>query len=198
MSAQVSTTKLWRLCNPAAINNQLAPKHRDHLLGYSLTSAASSGLGRVKGIEVIDQFGTSPNVEIVRRDLMMLPSAKSLDGPVSAIQNPELDDFACYRIRGARRFTTQVVIDDQFVTGLHLDVKQALRLCLSASRQALSGRLDPTDALMCYKTRPTIGFPPFRGPTSDVFVANTLPDVSTLEHVNHLRELCVPAIVTLP
>src|SRR5262249_30876283 len=89
LSAQVSTTKLWRLCNPAAINNQLAPKHRDHLLGYSLTSAASSGLGRVKGIEVIDQFGTSPNVEIVRRDLMMLPSAKSLDGPVSAIQNPE-------------------------------------------------------------------------------------------------------------
>src|SRR5262249_14507340 len=149
-----------------------------------------------------DQFGTSTDVEIIRRDIMMLPSAFSLTDPVVPIPNPEIDDFACYRVRGVRRpaSSPQVVIDDDFVTGLHLDVKQPARLCPAAIRPpgTTGARLDPTDALMCYKTRPSIGFRSFRGPDGTVFIANTLPDAQALQRVNHLRELCVPAEVTLP
>ena len=199
-SASVTTTKIWRLCVPAAINHLVANKHRDHLLGYDLDGASFRLPDLVKGVEVTDQFGTSRDIEIIRRDLLMVPSAVSLSGPVDPIADPELDDFACYRVRGARRPPTspQVVIDDEFVAGLHLDVKQPMRLCLSAERPPGHARLDPADALMCYRTRPSVGFRSFRGPDSPVYVANSLPDADVLERVNHLRELCVPAVVTLP
>ena len=209
--ASVGTTKLWRFCNPAAVNGVLAPKHTDHIVGYNLDGASSFlPQGLVKGVQVVDQFGTSRDVEIIRRDLMLLPTAFSLTAPPSGpITNPEIDDFACYRVRGVRRpaSTPQVVIDDDFVTGLHLDVKQPMRLCLSAVRPPgfidpgpplHDDRLDPSDALMCYRTRPSIGFRSFRGPDGTVFINNALPDAEALERVNHLRELCVPAVVTLP
>jgi hypothetical protein len=152
-------------------------------------------------VQVVDQFGVSNDIELIRRELMMLPSAISTTGPVDPLTDPEIDDFSCYRIRGARRPASQpqVSIDDQFVAGLHLDIKGPLRLCLSARRTA-APRIDPTDALMCYKTRPSVGFRSFRGPEGAVYIANGLPELpaSSLERVNHLRELCVPAVVTLP
>src|SRR5262249_41645506 len=125
-----------------------------------------------------------------------------LTNPVVPLSNPEIDDFACYRVRGVRRppSSPQVVIDDDFVTGLHLDVKQPMRLCLSAIRTpgTIDERLDATDALMCYKTRPSNGFRSFRGPDGAVFTATTPPAPEALRRVNPLRELCVPAVVTLP
>src|SRR5262249_31325372 len=156
-----------------------APTHPDHLAGYIIKQTTPQ-FKRIPGRSVTNQFGTVV-VDLVRPDYLMVPSAKSLAGPPPLLV-PTVDHFKCYRVLKARTPVSNVAVDAQFGS-LTEDLKQPFRLCLPADKNG-SGVINPSVALMCYKTHLTPGTPPFRGPTGQVFIDNQF-GADTLV-VNHL------------
>jgi hypothetical protein len=181
-----------RLCAPADKRDEDpgAPTHPDHLLGYIAKGASV----KVANQTVVNQFGTI-NLDVVRPDILLVPTLKSLVSDPGALANPAVDHFQCYKVKrtkGAPRFVKipQVKADDQFGTAM-LDLLKPARLCVPANKNGE----DPTApqhmfSLLCYKTKNS----PFG--TVQTFTHSQFgPDQPLLIH---RRELCVPSQLNPP
>jgi len=193
-ASTVDLTRPKRLCAPADKRDEdpLAPLRPDHLVGYVLKQRTPK-VAPIRGQRVTNQFGTIV-VDLLRPDYLLVPAAKSLTGTPPALATPAVNHFKCYKVRGARTRVPAVEVRDQFGT-FTIDVKQPLRLCLPADKEG-EDLLGPLTALMCYKIRPSIGFPRFRGPDAPVYTSDQFGTLAP--RVKHQRELCVPSEVATP
>ncbi len=185
--------KVKRLCNPASVNGQDpgAADDLNHLVGYVVTNRTPRA-GRVPGQVVTNQLGTTV-LTVLRPLALMVPSAKSLDGPTTPLDPAGIDHYQCYAVGSAGKTRTAgLTIVDQFGTKT-LDVKRPSRLCVAVDKRD-EGVMDPNAALMCYQIRTSAGAVPFRGPDGPVYVANQFGSDTLL--VTRPTELCVPSTVT--
>ena len=135
---------------------------------------------------MVNEFGTML-VDVLRPDLLLVPSAKSLTAPPPALARPAVDHFKCYKVRGGRIRLPGVEVTDKFGT-LTVNVKKPIRLCVAADSG--NGILDPSAHLLCYQVRTASQSPRFEGP-GPIFVDNQFgPDTFA---VTRPTELCVPS-----
>jgi hypothetical protein len=176
-----------RLCAPADKNGGGIVDPVQHLLGYTLLG---SPFTKQTNLSIANQFGTI-KLDLTRRDLLMVPTAKSLTVTPPVLPPPTIDHFDCYRTKraqGAPKFVkTTVTVTDQFET-VDLKLVLPLRLCVPANKNGE----DPTapshpNLLLCYKTKSGR----FNGVVAHL--NNQFgPDDATLIH---RRELCVPSVL---
>ena len=179
-----------RLCAPANKNGEdpTAPNHPDHLQGH-LVSGPNV---KVANLTVTNsQFGTL-KLDIVKPDILMVPTLKSLDPNKlpEPLTDPVVDHFQCYkakRSKGSPKFQKilGVNVQDQFGTAT-LDLLKPIRLCAPANKNGE----DPTAPqhpfhLLCYKTKNS-AFGMKQAFTNDQFG-------SAQPLLIHRRELCVPS-----
>jgi len=176
-----------RLCTPTNKRREEPGIEADprHFVGYQLTKFRPR-LGRVRDVEVTNQFGAA-TVELLRPELLLVPSAKSLTDPATPLAS-EIDHYKCYRVRGARARVRDLLVEDQFGSAL-VDVKRPFRLCTPVDKNG-EGLFDAAQHLMCYEIRAPRLAPP------TVFVDNQF-GIGPLTP-KRARELCVPSLVMLP
>src|SRR5262249_51797084 len=125
-TSAVDLPKVATVCAPADKNGEdpSAPEDPTHLVGYAI---ASRGFARRTAQAVHDQFGDHL-LDVVKPARLLVPTAKSLDGPPSSPVGALVDHFQCYRVRGRRGGRIAgVQVDDQF--GAHVvDLLKPLRL----------------------------------------------------------------------
>ncbi|MCC6848671.1 MAG: PD40 domain-containing protein [Deltaproteobacteria bacterium] len=192
-ATQIGVADPRRVCNPANVDGQdpSAPTHPGHLLGYRIRRS-----GRIAPLprrqEITNQFGTI-TVDLVRPELLLVPSAKSLTGPPPPLNPVTLDHFQCYRVTRARTRVKGIPVVDQ-LGSLHVDVKRPRRLCVPVDKNGETpGAEQHAGVLACYDSRVANASLPFEGPR-ELFVANQFGSV-TLDRLRP-AELCVPS--TLP
>jgi hypothetical protein len=190
-STTVDVVEPRRVCNPANVDgaDPSALTHPGHLLGYRLRrSGPLVALPRRQ--KIVNQFGTIM-VDLVRPELLLVPSAKSLTGPPPLLPPGTVDHFQCYRITRARTRVNGIPVDDQ-LGSLHIDVKRPRRLCVPVDKSGETpGAAQHPGVLTCYDSRVANESQPFVGP-SHLFVANKFGEAM----LDRLRpsELCVPSV----
>ncbi len=190
-ASTVNAYRQKRFCAPADKNGEDpgAPNEPIHLLGYAIKQTAPVTLP-VRNVLVTNQFGTIL-VDLLRPDLLMVPTNKSLVAPVA---NPPplpgtVDHFKCYSISRAAKFSAKGIdVTDQFGSRIN-DIKKPTRLCVAANKNN-EGIVNPAAELLCYQAKsPTR--PRFVGP-APIFINNQFgPDSIAL---TRLTELCVPSV----
>ena len=175
---------------------------------------------RQTNIKVENQFGTI-FVDTRRPNRLLVPSAKSLIGPVDPPDPASIDHFKCYRVRTRRRICEEdptvrcrrdadcdtgtcnlgfpkgitVTVDDQFDdTPKVFKVKRPRRLCTPVNKNG-EGIIDPETHLMCYKVRRAKGEPRHQR-VRGIRVNNQFGPLQL--DTRKPRELCVPSTKTLP
>ena len=171
-----------RLCAPAGDDD---PGLDHHLMGYTLDVTGRT----IPGQRLITRFG-SITVDLIRPDLLLVPTAIDHDGPPSA--SPVGTSMQCYHVEpsaGSPKFET---IDDVEVTDgletVRVDLVAPELLCVAASvngEQPPAG--DSTGDLVCYTTRSDSAFGDVRVFTRNRFGTD---DVRLI----HRRDLCVPIL----
>src|SRR5262249_23470954 len=133
-------------------------------------------------------FGTIA-VDVVRPQLLMVPSAKSISSMPPPLGPTTLDHFQCYKTHGGRTRINHIKVEDDFGT-IFVDIKRPVRLCEAVSK---NGEVvpQPNAHLMCYDVRLSAGST-FARP-GDVFVNNQF-GASTVQTFR-THELCVPSFV---
>jgi hypothetical protein len=190
-TTQVGVSEPRRVCNPANVNGSdpTAPDHEGHLLGYRIRR--SGPIVRLpRRQEISNQFG-SITVDLVRPELLLVPSAKSLDGPPPPLDPVTIDHFQCYRITRARTRLKNLPVIDQ-LGSLGVDLKRPRRLCVPVNKNGETpGAEQHPTVLTCYDSRVASSSLPFLGP-HHLFVANQFGSV-TLDRLRP-AELCVPSV----
>ena len=176
-----------RLCAPADKNGEGILDDVQHLVG---SDTLRTPFTKRTGFPVTNQFGTTA-IDLTRRDLLMVPTAKSLVAPPPPLLPPTIDHFQCYRAKrsaGSPKFPkTNVTVVDQFES-LTLTLLKPYRLCVPANKNGE----DPTapshtGLLLCYKAKASSSFGTLVAHINNQFG----PDDVTLIH---RRELCVPSV----
>jgi len=178
-----------RICNPAD-QDDLDPgalSDPAHLVAYRL-AGVQPRFARRRNQSVETAFGPI-TVDVVRPDMLLVPSAKSLSAPPQPLADSALDHFQCYRTQGGRTRIEHLKIADEFGT-IVVDVKRPVRLCVPVDKDG-EGIDDPTAHLMCYEVRlsSTMAF----APAGDVLVENEFG--ADRFEARRPRELCIPATV---
>jgi len=172
-----------RFCAPASKNGEdpTAPLDPDHLTAYTIKQD-SPRFTRVRDLVVANQFGTI-EVDLVRPEALLVPSAKSLIGPVGTY-TAAIDHYKCYKARGRFR-SGELHIEDQF-GAIDAAIKRPVRLCAPVDKNG-EGITDADTHLLCYQVRSAAG-----APTHDtLYTLNQFgPDAF---NVFGPRELCVPS-----
>ena len=178
------------LCAPSDKNGEdpTAPDDPEHLAGFPVTGTAP----RVTNVLVTNQFG-AVRVDLIRRSLLLVPTAKGLAAPPGPLVNPTIDHFQCYTVRrsaGTPRFTpiTGVAATDQF--GAHgLDLQRPRTLCVPANKndEDPNAPLSP-QALLCYKTRQRVRFGELTPFIDDQFVAQQVRIIRRID-------FCIPSTI---
>ena len=138
---------------------------------------------------ITNQFG-SIVLDLVRRDVVMVPSAMSLAGTPAPLPLPTIDHYQCYRTKrstGQPRFSPiSVSVANEIETATHTLVRP-YRLCVPTNKNGE----DPTAPvhpalLLCYRSKagPRFG-------TVDMSIDNQFG--SDGGKLIHRRELCVPS-----
>ena len=189
-TTQVRVADPRRVCNPANVDGSdpSAPSHTGHLLGYRIRrSGAPVALPRRQ--DITNRFGTI-TVDLVRPELLLVPSAKSLTAPPPPLNPVTVDHFQCYRVTRARTRVKGLSVVDQ-LGSLHVDVKRPRRLCVPVDKNGETPGVEQhATALACYDSRVANESLPFEGP-HELFVANQFGNV-TLDRLRP-AELCVPS-----
>jgi hypothetical protein len=190
-STTVEVDEPRRVCNPANVAgaDPSAPSHPTHLFGYRIRRAGVPVALPLRQ-EIVNQFGTI-TADLVRPELLLVPSAKSLTGPPPPLDPVTVDHFQCYRITRARTRVKGIPVVDQ-LGSLGIDVKRPRRLCVPVDKNGETpGAAQHPAALTCYDSRVAPSSLPFVGP-HQLFIANQF-GATTL---NRLRpaELCVPSL----
>jgi hypothetical protein len=160
----------------------------EHLVGYETLRTDFSRRSQ----RVTNQFGTIV-LDLTRRDVLMVPGAKSLFGPAQPLQPPVVTDhFQCYRARvgrGQPRFVKKTVsVTDQLET-VTVTLVRPYRLCLPTNKEDE----DPTAPnhpthLLCYRTSSQANFGTIDANVDTQFGPDDIRMI-------HRRELCVPSSV---
>ena len=178
-----------RICNPASVNDSdpNAPTNPDHLVGYKLRQREP--FTRMKDQRISDAFGQL-TVDVVKPELLLVPSTKSVTAPPPPVTTFGIDHFKCYGVKRGRRNIRGLHIEDQFGP-LTVEVKKPKRLCVPASKNG-EPVLDRVTHLMCYEARIASMDRPFVAP-EQLFIANQFGETS----IGRFRptELCVPAVL---
>jgi hypothetical protein len=185
---QVTLRFPHRLCAPASKGDELALDEDQHLTGYT---TMRTPFARRRNQTIVNQLGVVV-LDVTRRDVLMVPTAKSLTQTPTPLPPPTIDHFQCYRVkrsRGQPRFAKlDVTVGSQFET-LTETLLRPLTLCVPANK----GGEDPgapshPGALLCYKSRASANFG-----TIEANIANQFGT----DHVTliHRRELCVPSFI---
>ena len=185
---QESTRYPHRLCAPVSKNGEGILDPVPHLTGYVMEKPQFT---RRFNQKVVNQFGTT-TLDLVRPDILMVPTAKSLTAPPAPLGSLTIDHFQCYRVKRTRdtpKFEKITVrIADQLESFPNLVLVRPFMLCAPANKNGE----DPTapyhlQHLLCYKTRSNPGFG-----TTVAYLNNQFgPAQVTLIH---RRELCVPSL----
>jgi hypothetical protein len=199
-SSTSTISRMKRFCNPANKNggDPSAVDAPEHLAGYQIDSTAPR-FKFLTAYKVIDQFGEM-TLTLVKPDLVMVPTAKSLSGPPGS-PTFTFDHFQCFRVKLARKRVTGVNVVDQFnPNGLTVNVNRPLRLCRPVDKNG-EGIPDPVHQLMCYQVRQT-SKPRFsrRAPffIDNQFGPAALPPGPGTIVVTRPTELCVPSAIIGP
>ncbi len=179
------------LCAPADKNDEdpTAPSDADHLVAYKMRQRTPV-FARRTSVPVANQFGTFV-LDVVKPDLLLVPSAKSLTSTPPAPTAPAVDHFKCYKVARARAHINGVKVDDQFGT-LSLDVRKPTRLCIPADKNG-EGIQDSAALLLCYRARVHPGTPGFVPPSGPVFTNNQFGTMTA--RVVKTRDFCVPSLL---
>lgn len=194
-TSTVTAIEPQRVCNPASKNgeNPSAPDHTDHLVGYRIRR--TSGGASVLPDQIVTTAFGAITVDVVKPELLLVPSATSLASPPAPLGSTTLDHFQCYRVEHARTRLSDLTVVDQ-LGSLGIDVKRPRRLCVPVDENAEQpGAGAHALSLMCYDVRLRTPSRPFIGPRQ-VFIANPLGSAS-LERLRP-TELCLPATVGVP
>ncbi|HXJ33938.1 MAG TPA: hypothetical protein VMS22_07830, partial [Candidatus Eisenbacteria bacterium] len=176
-----------RFCAPIATSPP-APGADQFLVGYTVRQQ----FRRLEDRRVVNEFGTT-TVDVLRPDLLMVPTAASLDTAPSPLVPPLVDHFQCYRVRPSEGFSpvVGVTITDAIETVV-VDLVKPTRLCLPANKNdedpTASTRLDD---LLCYRPRSDAGFGTVTAFTQNQFGADKAKLI-------HRREVCVPSRLDPP
>lgn len=190
-STTVGVSEPRRVCNPADVagSDPTAPTHPGHLLGYRIRRSGPI-VTLPKRQQITNRFGTI-SVDLVRPELLLVPSAKSLTGPPLPLDPVTVDHFQCYRITRARTRVKDLAVVDQ-LGALGIDVKRPRRLCVPVDKNGETpGAGQHSAALTCYDSRVASSSLPFVGP-HHLFVANQFGAL-TLDRLRP-AELCVPSL----
>ncbi len=179
-----------RVCLPANVmgTDPAAPDHASHFVAYNILRKPK----RVKlprRLQIENRFGTT-TVEVIRPDLLLVPSAESLAAVPPRLDPAAVDHFQCYRVAHGRTRVKNVAVVDRLGT-LAVDIKQPRRLCLPVDQNGESpGAAAHGAVLACYDAGPAKSSRRFVGP-KQLFVANEFGGVT----FKRLRpaELCVPS-----
>jgi hypothetical protein len=181
-------SQLHKLCNPADKNDedQSAVTNPNHLDGYPASVTTTQAAG--KKVSITNQFGTI-TLTIQQALTVMVPSAKSLTGPIAPLASPG-DPFICYKVKYTG-FTTinGVKVEDEFTTpgSLTVNLNGINELCDPASvNNAGQGAAAHATHLLCYNVQNVSR----RSPSvwiNDMFQARKV-NVDL-----HVWELCVPS-----
>ena len=178
-----------RFCNPARLDDDpSALSDPDHLTGYELDQTSPHFLP-VFDVQVQNKFGLI-TVQLVRPDLLLVPSAKSLVAPPDP-PTPAIDHFKCYRVHGRQRITG-INVEDQFGT-LVLKARRPARLCVPVDKNG-EGIMHSDRSLLCYYIFQTSS-PRFQH-TDPFFVRNQFNSYDFT--VTRATELCVDSTVIEP
>jgi uncharacterized repeat protein (TIGR01451 family) len=177
-----------RLCAPADKNGEFpdAPTDPDHLIGHLVTAPRV----RVLNQTVVNQFGTV-KLDVIRPDVLMVPTLKSVTAPPPPLPQPSIDHFQCYKVKpsqGAPPFTKilGVKVHDQFETAI-VDLLKPVTLCAPANKRGEDPSApDHPSHLLCYQTKQA----PF--PATKTFTNSQFGPAQPL--LIHRRELCVPSL----
>lgn len=195
-------TRPLSLCTPADKNDEGITDPITHLKGYQikLTKTDPPQAPDVKhAVRVTNQFGELL-LDTLRPDRLLMPTAKSLTGPVDPPGLNNVDHYKCYKVRGrkgAPKFKPilGVSVSDQFIgqPPKLFDLKKPTRLCTPVDKNG-EGIKNPGTHLLCYQAKPTKGQPRHQ-PVSSIFVNNQFgPEI--LQTVKE-EDLCVPSAKTL-
>jgi len=160
-SHQTRVVKPVALCNPADRDGGGIDDAETHLSGFQIKSLVKHV--KQTGILVENQIGTL-SLDTVKEDRLLVPSAKSLEGPAVPPVDPPVDHFKCYKAKvskGTPRFPTgvQVTVADQFDgTARTFDVKKPTKLCLPVDKNG-EGIQRPDELVVCYSAKPAKGQP---------------------------------------
>ncbi len=191
-------TKPLALGNPANKNNEdpLAPLDEKHLKAYQLGTLPGAPPHVPHTVRVDNQFGTL-FVKTSKPDRLLVPTAKSLVGPIPPLVSPTLDHFKCYPVTiatGTPAFPAgkQATVVDQFNQAKTYDIKKPLRLCNPVS---VSGApiQDQEAHLLCYQIRRALGQP--NHVRIDHIHVNNAFGPEQLKTIKD-EELCLPSLKT--
>ena len=188
-TGSADVVKYAALCNPANLNGQGIADPVTHLASFKIKPDAK----HVKQSgPVATSFGELV-LETRTPDRLLVPSSKSLVGPVEPPAAPSVDHFECYPVKtpkGEEKFAAvEVELADQFTAAHTFDVKKATRLCVAVDKNG-EGIPDPGAALLCYEVK-SGKFEPKHEKREGVYVANQF-GAGQLDTVKE-EELCVPA-----
>jgi hypothetical protein len=176
-----SVAKPTDLCAPANVegNDTTAPGHAEHLESYQIKRVPGTGkFPKTLHQEVVDQFG-SLTIDLLKPERMLVPSAKSLTTPPSALSSPVTDHFTCYKARispGTSKFAPRLasVVVDQFGS-LSVNVMKLRRLCVPTDKNTEEpGAELHGEHLLCYQVKVQSSFTPVRAYTANQFGGETL------------------------
>jgi hypothetical protein len=182
-----------RLCAPANKNGEGIHDPVQHLVGYETVRTPFT---KVKGMVIVNQFG-STTIDLTRRDILMVPSSKSVtQTPPPPLVPPLIDHFQCYRAKrtaGTARFPkTPVTVGDQF-ENISESLLKPYRLCVPTNKNNEDPSAPTHQVLqLCYKAKSATKFG-----TVGVKVNNQFGDDDDITLI-HRRELCVPSVAPTP
>ncbi len=174
----------------------LAPLDEKHLKAYQLGTLPGAPPHVPHTVRVDNQFGTL-FVKTSKPDRLLVPTAKSLVGPIPPLVSPTLDHFKCYPVTiatGTPAFPAgkQATVVDQFNQAKTYDIKKPLRLCNPVS---VSGApiQDQEAHLLCYQIRRALGQP--NHVRIDHIHVNNAFGPEQLKTIKD-EELCLPSLKT--
>jgi hypothetical protein len=178
-----------RMCAPVEKDTVTIPVPPPHLTGYETLPTPFKAR---RNKTIANQFG-SIVLDLVRRDVLMVPTALSLDGQPEPLPLPTIDHYQCYRTKPARaqpRFQKIQVSVKNGIEDASFTLVRPYRFCVPANKNGE----DPTaprhpSALLCYRAKSGPRFGTLPGKIVNQFGPD---DISMI----HRRELCVPS--TLP
>ena len=181
------------LCNPADADASGIADPSAHLRTYTIAKVPRSPQFEKRvGLGVVTQLGAL-TLDLINRDDLMVPSVKSLTGPVAAPGPNAGDRYKCYGVRvTSAPIDRDVVVADQFGPAKTYEIGRARRLCVPVSKNGEAIKVPEVD-LMCFGVKPGRGqarhVPVIGIHTHDEFWAERLRSVKE-------TELCVPAETT--
>ena len=178
------------LFNPVDKNGEGISDEFTHLKAYKIKEGQNN-------IVVENQFGRLV-VDTTKAELLLVPTAKSHDGPTEPLERTNVDHYKCYKVKIDKDAPIQFVplqvtlFDPNFGVEKLFDVKKPKMLCNPVDKNG-EGIMDEETHLMCYDVKPAKGEPKHK--KISVFTNNQFGPEQL--DVKEEKQLCVPSTKTL-